>query len=90
MIHDVSAMDVNARETTLTESLLTSPSLSDWELWACACHEVKQYGDDAGIHASLRCDALLAAGDLAGHRAWLAILNRIDDLTASHDGETSH
>ena len=74
----------------LTESLLTGASLSDWELWACASHAIKQHGGDAAIHAALRRDALLDAGDLAGHSAWLAILERIDELTATRDGETRH
>lgn len=55
--------------------------LSDWELWACAKQQIGRYGDDAAEHAALRADALLAQGDLAGHRVWLDILSRIRQLT---------
>lgn len=41
---------------------------------------MKQYGDAASFHAAQRADTLLAAGDLDGHRTWLAILRRIKDL----------
>lgn len=74
----------------LTQSVLAGASLSDWELWACACHEIKQHGGDAALHAAMRCDALLDSGDLAGHRAWLAILGRIGDLTGTRGDETRH
>ena len=90
MIRDVSMMDVGARGKHLADSVLTGAPLSDWELWACACHQLKQHGDDAQFHAALRCDELLAVGDLSGHCVWLAILERIDDLTARRSGETCH
>ncbi len=64
--------------------------LSDWELWACARQQVDQYGADAPVHAAMRSDALLAEGDLAGHRAWQAIVERILDLSGVRAGEVRH
>ena len=64
--------------------------LTDWELWACARQQIAQHGDDAATQAAMRCDALLAEGDQAGHRAWLAILARIGQLSGVRDGEVRH
>ena len=36
--------------------------LSNWELWACANHYLKQHGEDAPIAAAMRADELLAEG----------------------------
>lgn len=64
--------------------------LTDWELWACARQQIERYADDASVHAAMRSDVLLAEGDLPGHRAWLAILNRIGQLTGVRGGEVRH
>lgn len=65
-------------------------ALSDWELWACARQQVDQHGADALVHAAMRSDALLAEGDLAGHRAWRGIVDRIHDLSGVRPGEVRH
>lgn len=63
--------------------------LSDWELWACARQQIEQHGTDAAvISASMSADALLAAGDMAGHKSWLSIIERIGQLSEVRDGET--
>lgn len=65
--------------------------LSDWELWACARQQIAQHGPDAAvISAAMRADALLAAGDMAGHKTWLSILERIGQLSEVRDGEVRH
>ena len=62
--------------------------LSDWELWACARQQINQHGNDAAVFsAASRADALLAEGDLAGHAVWIAILERIQQLSEVRDGE---
>ena len=61
--------------------------LSDWELWACAKQQIDQHGAEALIAASMRADALLAAGDMAGHSTWLSILDRIGQLANVRNGE---
>ena len=64
--------------------------LTDWELWACARQQIALYGDDAATHAAMRCDALLTNGDQAGHHAWLAILDRVGQLSGVREGEVRH
>lgn len=64
--------------------------LINWELWACARQQIAQHGDNAATLAAMRCDALLAGGDQAGHRAWLAILDRIGQLSSVREGEVRH
>lgn len=65
-------------------------ALSDWELWACAKQQIDQHGVEASIAASMRADALLANGDMAGHSTWLSILDRIRQLSQVRDGEARH
>jgi len=38
----------------------------------------------------MRADALLDAGDLDGNAVWLAILDRIDQLTSVRVGDVQH
>jgi hypothetical protein len=58
-------------------SLLMTP---ERHVWACANTFIKQYGEDAWFHASLRADAFFEAGDLDGQNIFKAILARIDEL----------
>ena len=55
----------------------TSVSISDRELWACACKVIDMHGAGAELHAAMRADELLADGDVDGQRVWKAILARI-------------
>lgn len=57
----------------------TAVSISDRELWACACKVIDMHGPGAELHAALRADELLAEGDVAGQRVWKAILARIEE-----------
>lgn len=49
-------------------------------IWACANTLMQQHGNDAWFHASRRADELLAAGDLDGHKMFVAVLSRIKAL----------
>jgi hypothetical protein len=60
--------------------------LSEWELWACAHDYIGQHGFDAPIHAALRADKLLEAGDIDGSANWRAIIHRINELLAKPAG----
>lgn len=60
---------------------------SDWELWACAAQQIGRHGEFAPEAAAIQADALLDAGDLEGHRTWLAILARIRHLSGPMPGE---
>jgi hypothetical protein len=54
--------------------------IDDREIWACALHLLRQYGDGAALHAAQRADELILASDIDGQRTWLRILNRINLL----------
>ena len=54
--------------------------MDDRDAYRCAKLLVDQHGRDAEFHAAMRVDALDAAGDEAGRRAWLRILVAVDEL----------
>ncbi len=62
---------------------------SSTEVWRAARLLVKQYGEDAPIHAAWRADELLDGGDLAGGAAWKAIKRAAETLLAT-GGVTVH
>jgi hypothetical protein len=41
---------------------------------------IKQHGEDAAIHAAMRHDELLEAGDMDGASTWKRIIRAIDEL----------
>ncbi len=41
---------------------------------------VKQHGQDAPIHAAMRADELLEAGDLDGCAVWKRVLRAVEEL----------
>ena len=53
---------------------------SDIDIYHSAQVLVKQHGDDAPIHAAMRADAMLEAGDLDGLATWRRVLRAIDEL----------
>lgn len=65
---------------------VSSPKITEWELWACAQHYVIQHGEDAPIQVAMRADELLAEGDIAGARTFTAIVRRIERLLAPPEG----
>ena len=54
--------------------------MDDLDAYRCAKLLLDQHGAGAEIHAAMRTDALHAAGDDAGRRAWLRILAAVDEL----------
>lgn len=54
--------------------------IDEREVWACAAHVLRQYGDAASCHAAQRAEELIAASDIEGQRTWLRILARINEL----------
>ena len=42
-----------------------------------------QYGADAPVHAAMRVDALIEAGDVQGVATWKRVLKAIDELQAT-------
>lgn len=65
-------------------------TLTDWELWACARHQIAQHGDEAATVAAMNADRMLDAGDLRGSRVWVDILARIRHLTEALPDDTRH
>ena len=53
---------------------------SDLDIWRSANLLVKQHGEDAPIHAAMRADAMLEAGDLDGYAVWRRILRAVEEL----------
>ena len=54
--------------------------IDEREIWACAAHVMRQYGEAAAFHAAQRADELIAASDIEGQRTWMRILARIEAL----------
>ncbi|MFN7399182.1 MAG: hypothetical protein ACK5SX_09020 [Sandaracinobacter sp.] len=65
-------------------------TLTDWELWACARHQITQHGEEAATVAAFNADRMLDAGDLRGQRVWVDILARIRHLTEALPDDTRH
>jgi hypothetical protein len=41
---------------------------------------LKRHGPDAPIHAAMRADAMLEAGDLDGYAVWKRVLRAVEEL----------
>jgi hypothetical protein len=54
--------------------------IMDWEPRVCANELMRRHGEDAVFHAAMRADELIAAGDVEGQRAWLRIIECIEQL----------
>ncbi len=54
--------------------------MNDLDLWRAARLLVDRYGDDAGIEAAKRADALAARGDVEGKAVWLRILEAVKEV----------
>ncbi len=59
---------------------------SDLDIYRSANELVKQHGEDAPIHAAMRADAMLEAGDLDGYAAWKRILRAVEELEGMEPG----
>ncbi len=54
--------------------------IPDLDIFRGANVIMKQYGQDAPIHAAMRADAMLEAGDLNGYAVWKRILRAVEEL----------
>ncbi len=65
---------------------------SDLDIYRSAQALVKRHGEDAPIHAAMRADELLEAGDLDGCAVWKRVLRAVEELqgTAPKSGEVVH
>ncbi len=66
--------------------------IPDLDLYRAASVIIKQYGEDALIHAAMRADATLKAGDPDGYEMWKRILRLIEALQGAEpkSGEAVH
>ncbi len=66
--------------------------VSDLDIYRAANVIIKQYDPDAPIHAAMRADAMLEAGDLGGYAVWRRILRAVEELMRASpvSGEASH
>ena len=55
-------------------------SVAEIDLWRSAKLLIDQHGDEAAIHAAMRADELLDAGDLDGAAVWRRIIRAIEEL----------
>ncbi len=53
---------------------------SDLDIYRSANLLVKQHGEGAPIHAAMRADAMIEAGDLDGCALWKRILRAVGEL----------
>ena len=67
---------------------MTSPI----DIYRTANELIKQHGDDAPIHAAMRADELLDAGDIDGQAVWKRILAAVEELQSKEgpEGATAH
>ncbi len=56
------------------------PMVSDLDIYRSAQVLVKHHGQDAPIHAAMRADELLEAGDLDGCAVWKRVLRAVEEL----------
>ena len=63
---------------------------SDLDIYRSAQVFVKQHGQDAPIHAAMRADELLEAGDLEGCAVWKRILRAVGELQRAEPGTRVH
>ena len=66
--------------------------IPDLDIFRAANVITKEYGEDGPIHAAMRADAMLEAGDLDGYAVWKRILRAVEELqgTEPKPGEAVH
>jgi hypothetical protein len=66
--------------------------IADLDIYSAATVIMKRYGEEARLHATMRADAMLKAGDRDGHAAFKRILRVIEELqgTEPKPGESVH
>ena len=60
---------------------------SNLDIYRSANELIKQHGDEAPIHASMRADEMLEKGDMGGKAVWVRIMKAVDELLAKERPE---
>ncbi len=65
-------------------------SVSDLDIYRAASVIIKQYGQDAPIHAATRAYAMLEKGDLDGYAVFKRIVKAVEEILSKErpDGAT--
>ncbi len=66
--------------------------IPDLDIYRSAAVLIKQHGQDAPIHAAMRADALLEAGDLEGCAVFKRVLRAVEEMQRAgpRPGEVFH
>jgi hypothetical protein len=64
--------------------------IDNWELWAVAAKVLELHGENVGDFLDERIRVMAAAGDEAGLAHWLAIVDRVDQLSEPAYGAKLH
>ncbi len=56
------------------------PMITDLDIYRSANVLVKHHGQVAPIHAAMRADEMLEAGDLDGYGVWKGVLKAVEEL----------
>jgi len=51
---------------------------------------IKQHGDEAFIHTTMKADEMLAQGNLDGKAVWLGVIRAIEELQATEPEGAIH
>ena len=62
---------------------------SDTDIYRTANILIREHGDKAAIHAAMRADELLDAGDMDGRATWLRIIEAIEELGSTERGDVA-
>jgi len=64
--------------------------MNEIDVYRSANELINQHGEDAPIHAAMRADAMLEAGDMDGRAVWLRIVKAAEDLASTDVTGLSH
>ena len=64
--------------------------IDEIDIWRTAKLLTDQHSDEAAIHAAMRADELLAAGDLDGYAVWRRIIRAIEELQRTQANGAMH
>ncbi len=59
----------------------------DLDIYRSANVLIEQHGDEAPIHAAMRADELMDAGDMEGRAVWLRIVKAVEELLSEERPE---
>ncbi len=66
--------------------------VTEIDVYRTANEYIKQYGENATVHAAMKVDEMLEKADFDGQSVWLRVIKAIDELQSEvvPDGDTRH